>query len=128
MSDNDSRNVTLSTREESETVIFEVKDDGCGMDYEVKQKVFTNFFSTKGSDKGTGLGLLTTRKIVSEHGGTILFDSTEGLGSEFCIRLPRDRLPKLKAEGETSDPSNAYDTMSPEIASNPRHEGMKHLR
>jgi len=128
VSDNDSRNVTLSTREESETVIFEVKDDGCGMDYEVKQKVFTNFFSTKGSDKGTGLGLLTTRKIVSEHGGTILFDSTEGLGSEFCIRLSRDRLPKLKAEGETSDPSNAYDTMSPEIASNPWHEGMKHLK
>lgn len=101
LSDKDNRNVTLSTSEEPEgTVLFKVKDDGCGMDYDVKQKVFTNFFSTKGSDKGTGLGLLTTRKIVHEHGGTISFDSTEGLGSEFCIRLPRDRLPKLKTGGE----------------------------
>ena len=107
VSDNDSCNVILSTREEAGTVIFEVKDDGCGMDYDVKQKVFTNFFSTKGSDKGTGLGLLTTRKIVHEHGGTISFDSTEGLGSEFCIKLPRARLPKVKAEGETSALSDA---------------------
>jgi len=107
VSDKDSSNVILSTREEGGVVIFKVKDDGCGMDYDVKQKVFTNFFSTKGSDKGTGLGLLTTRKIVHEHGGTISVDSTEGLGSEFCIRLPRDRLPKAKAGGETSAPSNA---------------------
>ena len=104
VSDNDSRNVMLSTREESGTVIFEVKDNGCGMDYDIKQKVFTNFFSTKGSDKGTGLGLLTTRKIVHEHGGEITFNSTEGLGSEFCIRLPRNRLPKLKTASETNAP------------------------
>lgn len=107
VSDRDSRHVALSTREEDGTVIFEVKDDGCGMDYDVKQKVFTNFFSTKGSDKGTGLGLLTTRKLVHEHGGTISFESTEGLGSEFCIRLPRERLPKLKTGSKTNDSSNA---------------------
>ena len=103
VSDSDDCSVTLSTREESGAVIFMVKDDGCGMDYDVKQKVFTNYFSTKGSDKGTGLGLLTTRKIVQEHGGTVSFESTEGLGSEFCIKLPRDRLPKPKAGGKTSD-------------------------
>lgn len=97
------RHATLSTWEEGGTVIFEVRDDGCGMDYEVKQKVFTNFFSTKGSDKGTGLGLLTTRKIVQEHGGTISFESTAGAGSVFCIRLPRNRLPKLSAEDGTEE-------------------------
>jgi len=95
VSDKDTRTVTLSTREESGVVIFQVQDNGCGMDYDVKQKVFTNFFSTKGSNKGTGLGLLTTRKIVQEHGGSIEFTSTEGVGSAFCIRLPRNRLPKL---------------------------------
>ncbi len=95
MSDNESSHVTLRTREEAETVVFEVADDGCGMEYDVKQKVFTNFFSTKGAGRGTGLGLLTTRKIVQEHGGTISFGSTEGVGSEFSIRLPRNRLPKL---------------------------------
>jgi PAS domain S-box-containing protein len=98
MSDKDNRTVTLATREESGVVIFQVQDNGCGMDYDVKQKVFTNFFTTKGSHKGTGLGLLTTRKIVQEHGGTIDFSSTEGAGSEFCVRLPRNRLPKLRAD------------------------------
>ena len=109
VSPSESRHVTLSTWEEQGTVVFEVRDDGCGMDYEVKQKVFTNFFSTKGSDKGTGLGLLTTRKIVQEHGGTISFDSTVDAGSVFCIRLPRNRLPKLPAEGgaEEGNGSNA---------------------
>ena len=109
VSDNSECNVTLSTSEESGVVVFKVEDDGCGMDYDVKQKVFTNYFSTKGSDKGTGLGLLTTRKIVQEHGGTVSFESTEGLGSEFCIKLPRARLPKLKADNNMSDSSNVED-------------------
>ena len=116
----DSRHVKLSTWEEQGTVILEVRDDGCGMDYEVKQKVFTNFFSTKGSDRGTGLGLLTTRKIVQEHGGTISFDSTAGAGSVFCIRLPRNRLPKLSAEDRTNGPS---DTTAEEDGGNALREG-----
>lgn len=98
MSENKSRYVTLSTRDDHGILIFEVTDDGCGMDYEVKQKVFTTFFSTKGSDKGTGLGLLTTRKIVQEHGGTISFESMEGKGSVFRIELPREQLPKSNEE------------------------------
>ena len=98
LSDKDRRNVTLLTRDESGTVVFEVKDNGCGMDYEVKQKVFTNFFSTKGSDKGTGLGLLTTRKIVQEHGGRIDLESEPGRGTIFRITLPRNRLPTIALE------------------------------
>lgn len=99
-SDKVHRRITLSTWEEEGTVVFEVKDNGCGMDYEVKQKVFTNFFTTKASDKGTGIGLLTTRKIVQEHGGTVSFTSTEGTGSEFRISLQRSRLPKLRTKCE----------------------------
>ena len=103
MSDKDNRCVTIATDEEDGVVTFEVKDNGCGMDYEVKKKVFTNFFSTKGSDKGTGLGLLTTRKVVQEHGGSIHFESTKDLGSEFRIRLPRERLPELQLEDENGN-------------------------
>ncbi|MFC2150745.1 ATP-binding protein, partial [Calditrichota bacterium] len=66
-------------------------DNGSGIDYEVKQKVFTTFFTTKGGE-GTGLGLLTTRKIVQEHGGTIEVESTPGKGSVFRISLSRSRL------------------------------------
>ena len=86
--------VIVRTRQEDGDVIFEVADNGCGMDWEVKGKIFTTFFTTKGG-KGTGLGLLTTRKIVQEHGGRIEADSTPGEGTTFRIRLPRRRLEAL---------------------------------
>jgi PAS domain S-box-containing protein len=90
--------VTLRTREQADDLIFEVADNGCGMDQEVTTKVFTTFFTTKGG-KGTGLGLLTTRKIVQEHGGRIEIESVLDRGSTFSIRLPRSRLEALAASG-----------------------------
>ena len=71
---------------------FDVSDNGCGMDEEIQKKVFSRFFSTKGS-KGTGLGLLVTQKIVQEHDGIINFVSETGKGSTFTIRLPHRRSP-----------------------------------
>jgi signal transduction histidine kinase len=62
--------VRLKVSEDRAGLSFEVFDDGCGMDYEVRTKIFTTFFTTKGSG-GTGLGRLMTRKIVQEHGGRI---------------------------------------------------------
>ncbi len=90
--------VTVRTREEAGDLVFEVVDNGCGMDQEVTGRVFTTFFTTKGG-KGTGLGLLTTRKIVHEHGGRIEIESQVGRGSTFRIRLPRSRLEALAASG-----------------------------
>ncbi len=89
--------VTLRVFEKDEAVIYEVIDNGCGMDYEIKRKVFTTFFTSKGLG-GTGLGLLTTRKIVQEHGGRIEVESEPGLGSTFRVILPRDRLSKLSKD------------------------------
>ena len=94
MSDKNSCYVTVRTFEEYNTVIYEVTDNGMGMDYEVKKKVFTTFFTTKGLG-GSGLGLLMTKKIVHEHGGTIVLKSNPGKGATFSIRLPRRRLPKI---------------------------------
>jgi PAS domain S-box-containing protein len=94
MSEKTGCNVTVRCREEDGSIVFEIADEGTGMDYEIKQKVFTNFFTTKGSG-GTGLGLLLTRKIVQEHGGEITVDSTPGEGSLFRLVFPRDRLPRL---------------------------------
>ncbi|MEA3359496.1 MAG: response regulator [Thermodesulfobacteriota bacterium] len=74
--------------EYNDTVIFEVSDNGLGMGEEVKSKLFTSFFSTK-EGKGTGLGLLNTKKIVKEHGGTVDIESQPGKGSTFTIRLPK---------------------------------------
>ncbi len=90
--------IDMRLLERDGTVTFEVADSGCGMDYDVKQKVFTSFFSTKGAG-GTGLGLLLTRKFVQQHGGTITFDSTPGRGTTFRLSFPRQRLPELPPEG-----------------------------
>ncbi|MBN1848305.1 MAG: response regulator [Deltaproteobacteria bacterium] len=68
-------------------LFFEVTDNGSGMSDEVKSKLFTSFFSTKG-DKGTGLGLLVTRKLIEEHNGTIHVASRLGGGTTFTVRLP----------------------------------------
>jgi PAS domain S-box-containing protein len=81
-----------TTAERPMAVVFEVRDDGVGMDYEIMQKVFTNFFTTKG-DGGTGLGLLLTRKITHEHGGKVLVESHPGEGTAFRLVFPRHRLP-----------------------------------
>jgi len=93
--------VTLSSREQDGLLVYEVADNGRGMDYEISRKVFSKFFTTKGSDRGTGLGLLTTKRIVHEHGGRISFTSKEGEGSVFRIALPRDALPIPGPPAET---------------------------
>ncbi len=92
MSDNPNCKVLVRCGDEGDTFFFEVSDEGCGMDYEIKKKVFTNFFTTKGA-VGTGIGLLLTRKIVQEHGGSITFESAPGKGTLFRLLFRRDRLP-----------------------------------
>ena len=66
---------------------FEVEDNGAGMSEEVQQRLFTSFFSTKGS-QGTGLGLLVTRKLIEAHRGTIEVASELGRGTRFTFYLP----------------------------------------
>ncbi len=96
MSDSPGCSVTVHLKEEADNISFIVEDEGCGMDYDIRQKVFTNFFTTKGRD-GTGLGLLLTRKIVQEHGGRISLESRPGEGSMFKLIFPRNRLPRPEA-------------------------------
>ncbi|MDY0040700.1 MAG: hybrid sensor histidine kinase/response regulator [Desulforhabdus sp.] len=69
-------------------VEYEVLDNGCGMDEATREQIFRMFFSSKGS-KGTGLGLMITKKIIQEHGGTIECESERGKGTRFVIRLPK---------------------------------------
>lgn len=80
--------IVRSRRVPGWAVEYQVMDTGCGMDPETKSKIFRNFFSTKGS-KGTGLGLMMTKKIIEEHGGRISAESEKGMGSRFIIRLPQ---------------------------------------
>ncbi len=83
--------VVIRVADRRDKLVFEVSDNGSGIDYDIKKKIFTTFFTTKGGE-GTGLGLLTTRKIVQEHGGKITVDSKEGQGACFRMEFPRKRL------------------------------------
>jgi signal transduction histidine kinase len=80
--------VCLTTAvEEGGVIRFEVQDNGCGMSAEVKEKLFSSFFSTKGP-QGTGLGLLVTSKLIEENMGHISVESRIGDGTTFTMRLP----------------------------------------
>ena len=63
-----------------------IRDAGVGMSPDVQDKLFTPFFTTK--EDGTGLGLVTSKKIVDAHGGQIRVDSQPGSGTSFFISLP----------------------------------------
>lgn len=87
--------VLRSLRPEGWAVEYQVVDNGCGMDEETREKIFKSFFSTKGT-RGTGLGLMITRKIIDEHGGVIEVESEKGRGTSFIIRLPEKDKPSVR--------------------------------
>lgn len=79
----------VSTAEDS--TLFEIQDNGIGMDRETMDKVFSLFYSSKGTE-GTGLGLFIAEKIARAHGGGIGIESTPGRGSKFIVRIPTRKL------------------------------------
>ena len=68
-------------------------DTGTGIEPETLKKLFTVFFSTKGN-RGTGLGLPVSKKLIEEHGGRLEISSTVGQGTTFTIVLPTNSPPK----------------------------------
>ncbi len=64
--------------------MFEVTDNGIGMDADTQRNIYEEFFSTKGSS-GTGLGLAVVEKVVNRHGGKIEVTSASGKGTRFSI-------------------------------------------
>ena len=80
--------IVFDVKEEKDCIRFEVSDDGIGMDQDTLENIFTLFFSSKGQ-KGTGLGLFISNKIIQQHGGSIKVESTPSQGSHFNIRMPK---------------------------------------
>jgi signal transduction histidine kinase len=80
------KQVSLSIKFDKNHIIYKVKDNGSGISPSVKDSIFNQFITTKGM-KGTGFGLMTTKKIIEEHQGEIEFTSETGEGSEFVVRL-----------------------------------------
>ena len=81
--------VSVAVKAEGTNLIIIFADNGEGMTDEVKERLFENFFTTKPIGQGTGLGLSITRDIIEDkHGGTISYESTEGVGTTFTFTIP----------------------------------------
>lgn len=117
--------LTVLTGMTQSHVFVTVEDTGHGIPDALREKVFSPFFSTK--DKGAGLGLAMTKKIVEEMGGYVELSSKEGEGTTITLYL----LPVLDVEGEPesgfkeaphltsngSDDANLAEGMSPHVRS-----------
>jgi nitrogen fixation/metabolism regulation signal transduction histidine kinase len=90
----------LVKKRDSRYCRLSVRDDGAGIPERDRPHIFTPYFTTK--ERGTGLGLSIVERIINDLGGTIWFDSAEGVGTTFYIDLPLNRPEPTHDEG----PSN----------------------
>ncbi|MBR1178746.1 GAF domain-containing protein [Bradyrhizobium sp. KB893862 SZCCT0404] len=82
--------LSATTRSLGDKVEIRIRDNGTGIPPEVKEKLFSPFFTTKPAGEGTGLGLSMSHDIVvKQHGGTIDVKTDPGVFTEFIITLPR---------------------------------------
>ncbi len=87
------RNPRIEVRAEicksnSDVVEIYFKDNGSGMPEEVRKKIFNYGYTTKPPGKGSGLGLYMCKYIIELHGGTMIVESKEGVGTTFILTLP----------------------------------------
>ncbi len=71
---------------EAGAVRLVIEDDGPGMPADIRDRIFTPFFTTK--PRGSGLGLPVVHRAIEAHRGVVLVDSTPGVGTRFTIILP----------------------------------------
>ena len=76
----------FNAKHENGSVTIKVEDTGVGISEEARDKLFTPLFTTK--SKGQGFGLAVVKRLTEALGGTVTFESEEGKGSKFIIRLP----------------------------------------
>lgn len=94
--------ILIRTVKGNGVVRLSVEDNGCGMSAEQRGNLFTPFHTTK--EKGTGLGLVITRKLLTRMGGSIDADSREGQGTTFVVSLPEGLPPGEDREPPGSPP------------------------
>lgn len=89
--------IEFDVKQDAQNIIFDVRDNGMGMDRETRENIFTLFFSSKGK-MGTGLGLFISHRIIEQHGGVIVVESEPKKGAFFHIEIP-------KSQPETDKPA-----------------------
>ena len=101
----------VNTNDDSKSdaqVIVDFGDDGCGMTEEIRAHIFDSMYTTKKRGRGTGLGLVVVRQVMSEHGGNIEVESESDRGSLFRLTFPVIR--------EVKPDKDRYDDLNEEYA------------
>ena len=89
--------LAAATKDLGNRVEIRIRDNGTGIPSEVKEKLFSPFFTTKPAGEGTGLGLSISHDIiVKQHGGSIEVDTRPGEFTEFRVILPRTGTSLIK--------------------------------
>jgi signal transduction histidine kinase len=91
----DKGTISIQTNLKMNDLIITISDTGCGITKEDLSKIADPFFTTKDPGKGTGLGLSITYNIVSEHNGTLRFESQPGIGTKAIITFPVNKTTAL---------------------------------
>ena len=91
----DGGRLLVRTELENGHLTLRISDSGAGIKPEDQASLFTPFFTTKVN--GTGLGLVLSQQIITEHKGSIRFESEEGAGATFIVELPLPVAQEVKA-------------------------------
>jgi signal transduction histidine kinase len=94
--DDDKRFIFVDLFSEDGNAVIRIKDSGGGIPMEIKERIFEMLFTTKGENKGTGLGLHMAKKLITEKmGGSVevknrefVYNDRDFKGAEFTIKLP----------------------------------------
>ena len=91
------KKIEIAIQESENKIYINIKDNGNGIKNETKDDIFKPQFSTK--ERGSGIGLTISYKIVKKHGGEIFMESKELKGTSFTITLPKLNTDKILIEG-----------------------------
>jgi len=80
--------IRVQTRQEGDSVVVAISDTGGGIPADVRARVYDPFFTTKEVGRGSGQGLAIARNVVVQHKGALTFETREGEGTTFFIRIP----------------------------------------
>ena len=79
--------IEISATAEDQNLLITIRDNGQGIPKDILNQVFIPFFTTR--DKGSGIGLSLSRRIIRHHGGSLSIDSEPGKGTRVLIELPK---------------------------------------
>jgi signal transduction histidine kinase len=103
--------ILVTVQREDDSAVLGVRDHGLGIPAADQPHIFERFrrgANVRGSIGGTGIGLAGVRSLVESHGGTVGFESQEGSGSTFRVRLPL-RSPAGPASASSQSEPDAAD-------------------